>query len=321
MGTPAAQQRLPLLQGAGQGRVARGRCAAAPRPAPQPPQLRHRVAAVAAGRAGVVGHGRGLLEAARQVPADAGEQDHLVHDPVQPGPGPHLQRPGQPGVHGRPVADRQPVQAGHDVGPGDGHRVAGPPGGGRRGPDVGAGQPLQPGRGERVAEPGLAHHDEVGPPGPLRQVQGPEGQRDQRRLVLQHPAGLLELPADRGRLGGPAAPRPGPAPPGRPAGAAAAAAAAPGWPACPTSLAATPGAGCPAGPASARSGRGPGRISPSCTCASASSRCQWARSGAGTSRRRSAAPSTACASRNQPRRRYSCHSRVRWRSRSAGSPW
>ncbi len=62
------------------------------------------------------------------------------------------------------------------------------------------------------------------------------------------------------------------------------------------------------------------RISPSCTCASASRRCQWARSGAGTSRRRSAAPSAACASRNQPRRRYSWHSRVRWRSSSAGSP-
>jgi len=80
---------------------------------------------------------------------------------------------------------------------------------------VGAGQPLVPGRGEDVAQAGLVHHQQVGPPGPLGQAQAPEGDREQGRLVLQHPADLLELPADRGRLGGPVAPL------GRPLGPAA----------------------------------------------------------------------------------------------------
>ena len=112
---------------------------------------------------------------------------------------------GSPG-RGRPVAHPEPVQAGHDLGPGDGHRVGGPPGGRGGGPDLAAGQPVEPARGQGVPQPRLVHHGQVAPPGPLGEVQRPQRHRDQRRLVLQHPAGLLQLPADRGRLGRPLAP-------------------------------------------------------------------------------------------------------------------
>ena len=65
---------------------------------------------------------------------------------------------------------------------------------------------MVPGGGEDVPQAGLVHGRELDLPGPLGQVQPPQREREQGRLVLQHPAGLQELPADGGRLGGPVAP-------------------------------------------------------------------------------------------------------------------